>query len=83
MKDIIEKEVREEKDEEPTEDNIDLTATENEKTLEGAYRSFVIPGMPKADIDSFVDWVKLPIKALIKKQLKNSIDSNTQTLKAP
>ena len=55
MKDIIEKEVREEEEEEPTEDNIDLRAAENEKILEGAYRSFVIPGMPKADIDSYVD----------------------------
>ena len=45
LKDIVEKET-EQKD-------IDLTALEHERTLKGAYRSFVIPGGPKKDIDRF------------------------------
>ena len=45
LKDIVEKET-EQKD-------IDLTALEHERTLKGAYRSFVIPGAPKNDIDRF------------------------------
>ena len=58
LKDIVEKEAR--KEEETTEhteeeDNIDLTATENERALKGACRSFMIPGTPKADIDSYFD----------------------------
>ena len=49
LKDIVEKEGREEE-----EDNIDLTATEKERALKGAYRNFLIHGTPKADIDSFL-----------------------------
>ena len=61
LKDIVEKEAREkeketkDQEEEQTKDNIDLTATENERALKGAYRRFVIPGILKADIDSYVD----------------------------
>ena len=57
LKDIVEKEAGEEEEEttKQTEDNIDLTARENERALKGAYRSFVIPGTPKADIDSYFD----------------------------
>ena len=37
------------------EEDVDLTPHEHERALKGAYRSFVIPGAPKADIDSFFD----------------------------
>ena len=30
----------------------------------------MIPGLPKADINGYVDWAKLQIKMLIKDQLK-------------
>ena len=45
LKDIVEKEARKEEEEptEQTEDNIDLTARENERVLKGVYRSFLIP----------------------------------------
>ena len=39
-------------------------------TLKGAYKSFVIPGVPKTDIDSNFDQNKPHIKTLIKNQLK-------------
>ena len=74
LKDIVEKETREEEEEttEQTreEDNIDLTPQEDEIALKGAYRSFVIPGTPKTDIDSYFDQTKPYIKSLIKDQLK-------------
>ena len=58
-----EKENQEEKD-------IDLTPHEHERALKGAYRSFVIPGAPKTDIDSYFDQTKPHIKTLIRNQLK-------------
>ena len=42
---------------------------ELERALRRAYRSFMIPGAPKRDIDSFIDQVKSRIKVLIKDQL--------------
>ena len=47
-----------------------LTPHEHERALKGAYRSFVIPGAPKTDIDSQFDQTKPHIMMLIKNQLK-------------
>ena len=47
-----------------------LTSNEHEKVLKGAYRSFVISGAPKSDIDSYFDQTKPHIKTLIKNQRK-------------
>ena len=38
--------------------------------VKGAQRNLVIPGIPKAEIDSYVDQVKPHIKAFIDDQLK-------------
>ena len=38
--------------------------------MKGAYRSFVMPGKPKTDIDSYLDQTKPHIKTLIENQLK-------------
>ena len=43
-----------------------LTPNEHEKVLKGAYRSIVISGAPKSDIDSYFDQTKPHIKTLIK-----------------
>ena len=51
------------------EEYIDLTPYEHERALKGAYRSFVMPGAPKTDIDSYFDEAKPHIKALIENQL--------------
>ena len=67
-KDIVQKEAEEKKQQE--EEDIDLTMREYERALKGAYRSFVIPGLPNADIDSYFDQTKPYIKVLIKNQLK-------------
>ena len=68
LKDIVEKESEEEQQQE--ERDADLTLHKHERVLKGAYRSFVIPGAPKTDIDSYFDKTKLHIKTLIKNQLK-------------
>ena len=52
MKDIVEKETEEEQQKE---EDVDLTPHEHERALKGAYRSFVISGVPKTDIDSYFD----------------------------
>ena len=71
LKDIVEKEAREEKTkEQQKEEDIDLTPHEHERALKGAYRSFVVPGAPKTDIDSYFDKTKPHIKTLIEDQLK-------------
>ena len=67
LKDIAEKEAEEEQQQE---EDIDLTPHEHERALKGAYRSFVIPGVSKTDIDSYFDQTKPHIKTLIEKQLK-------------
>ena len=61
LKDVAEKGAREEEEEtmeqkeEQTEDNINLTATENERALKGAYRGFLIHGILKVYIDGYVN----------------------------
>lgn len=76
LKYIVDKEAREqerettEQQEEQTEYNIDVTATKNKRALKGAYRNFVMPRIPKADIDEYIYQVKPYIKVLNKDQLK-------------
>ena len=72
LKDIVEKESEEEEQqqEEEKEEDIDLTPHEHERALKGEYRSFVIPGTTKTDIDSYFDQTKPRIKTLIKNQLR-------------
>ena len=67
LKDIVEKEAEEEQQQE---EDIDLTMHEHERALKGAYRSFMMPGKPKADDDSYFDRAKPHIKVLIENQLK-------------
>ena len=67
LKDIVENEAEEEQEEE---EGIDLTPHEHERALRRTYRSFVIPGTRKTDIDSYFDQTKPHIKTLIENQLK-------------
>ena len=57
-------------EEEQQEEDINLTPHEHERALKGACRSFVIPGTPKTDIDSYFDQTRPHISTLIKNQLK-------------
>ena len=52
LKDTVEKEAEEEQ---LQEEDVDLTLHKHERALKGAYRSFVIPGRPKTDNDSYFD----------------------------
>ena len=72
--DIIEKEAEEEQQQE---EDIDLTPHEHERALKEAYRSFVIPGAPKTDIDSYFDQTKPHIKTLIRNQLREMGSAKT------
>ena len=69
LKDIVEKEAEGQQQQEEGED-VDLTPSDYERALEGAYRGFVIPGIPKTDIDSYFGKINPNIKTLIKNQLK-------------
>ena len=61
---------KEAKEELQQEEDIDLTPHEHERALKGAYRSLVIPGASKTDIDCYFDQTRPNIKTLIKNQLK-------------
>ena len=78
LKDIVEKdaeaEQQQQQEEGEEEEDVALTPHEYERALKGAYRGFVIPGVPKTDIDSYFDKAKPHIKMLIKNQL-NKIGS--------
>ena len=67
LEDIVKKEAEEEEEEE---EGIDLTPHEHERALKGAYRSLVITGTAKTDIDSYFDQTNPHINTLIKNQLK-------------
>ena len=67
LKDIIEKEAGEQQQQE---EDVDLTTHEHERALKGAYKSFKMPGKPKADVDSYFDQAKPYIKSLIETQLQ-------------
>ena len=62
LKDIAEKEAKEEQEQE--EEGVNSISHEHERALKGAYRSFVIPGAPKTDIGSYFDQTKPHIKTL-------------------
>ena len=55
LKDIVEKETEEEVKEQQQEEDIHLILHENERAFKGAFKSFLIPGAPKTDIDSYFD----------------------------
>ena len=65
LKDIVEKKAEEEEEE-----DVDLTPHEYERTLKAAYRSFMMPGNPKTDVDSYFEEAKSYIKIVIENQLK-------------
>ena len=69
LKDIVEKEGEEEQQQKEEED-VDLTLHEHKRALKGAYRSFVMLGKPKTDIDNHLDRAKPHINTIIKNHLK-------------
>ena len=57
LKGIVLKEAEEEEQQQEEQD-VDLTPHEHERALKGTYRSFVIPGAPQKDTDSYFDQTK-------------------------
>ena len=53
LKEIAGKEAREEDKEGQAKEETDLITQEHERALKGAYKIFVIPGLPIADIDGY------------------------------
>ena len=47
-----------EKESQDEKEDVYLTPHEHERALKGAYRSFVIPGTPKTDIDSYFEQIR-------------------------
>ena len=74
LKDIVEKEGREEGAKDQQQENINLTPHEQERALKEAYRSFMVSGAPKTDIDSYFDQTKPQTKTLMENQL-NEMES--------
>ena len=72
LKEEVEKQAKQEHSEnqEETQIDIDLTPQEHGRDFKGGYESFKLPGLPKADIDSYIDRVKPHIKTLIEGQLR-------------
>ena len=73
LKEIVEREAEEE--EQQQEEDIDLTLHEHERALRRAYRSFLMPGKPKTDIDSYSDQAEPLIGMSIEKQLKEMVSA--------
>ena len=68
----MEKEAKKE-NQEQTKDETDLTPQEYERALKGAYKSFVMLVLSKADIDGYVDLVKLHVKGLTETVKRNTV----------
>lgn len=79
LKDILKKEASEDEEKGRTKEIIDSTATENERALNRAYRSSGIPGVIKADIDSYLDQAKPHTKALTEDQLRKMYSAEVIT----
>ena len=75
LKDIVEEEAekqhKKDQEEEEQQENIDLTPQEHEQALNGAYRSFQSPGLPKTDVDTYIKKITPHMKTLIEQQIKD------------
>ena len=79
LKDILKKKASEDEEKGRTKEIIDSTATKNERALNRAYRSSGIPGVIKADIDSYLDQAKPQTKALTEDQLRKMYSAEVIT----
>ena len=54
--------------------NIHLTPQEHEQALNGAYRSFRSPGLPKTDVDTYIEKITPYMKSLIEQADQKILD---------
>ena len=80
LKDVVEDEAEKEhkEDQEQQQDDIDLTPKEHEQALNGAYRSFRSPGLPKVDVDTYIEKITPHMKTLIEQQIKEMGSAKVQ-----
>ena len=81
LKDIVEDEAEkqhEEQEEQEEQENIDLTPQEHEQAFKGAYRSFQSPGLPKTDVDTYIEKITPYMKALIDQQIRDMSSAKAQ-----
>ena len=81
MKDIVEDEAEkdhEEQQEEQQQEKIDLTPQEHETALKDAYRSFRSPGLPKTDVDTYIEKITPYMKTLINQQIREMASAKAQ-----
>ena len=69
LKDIVENTAEEEHQEEEEENSADLTPKEHETALKGTFRSFRSPGLPKANVDTYIERITPHIKKLVEEQV--------------
>ena len=68
--DEAEKQHKEHQEEGQQQDDIDLTPQEHEQALNGAYKSFRSPGLPKTDINTYIEKITPHTKTLIEQQIR-------------
>ena len=56
----------------------DLTPQEHEQALNGAYRSFQSPGLPKTDVDTYIEKITPYMRSLIEQQIKEMGSAKVQ-----
>ena len=84
MKDIVEDEAEKqheedkEEDQEEEQENIDLTPQEHETALKGTYKSFGSPGLPKTDVDTYIEKITPYMKTLIEQQIREMGSAKVQ-----
>ena len=66
------------KKKEQQQENIDLTPQEHETALKGAYRSFRSPGLPKTDVDTYIEKITPYMKTLIEQQIREMGSAKVQ-----
>ena len=78
LKDIVEEEAEKEHQEDQEEQQEDLTPQENETALKGAYKSFRSPGLPKTDVDTYIEKITPHTKTLIEQQIREMRSAKVQ-----
>ena len=81
LKDIVEDEAEkqhEEQQEEQQQEKIDLTPQEHEIALNDAYKSFRSPGLPKTDVDIYIEKITPYMKTLIDQQIREMASAKAQ-----
>ena len=80
LKEVVEEQAEQEHPEsqEQQDEDVDLTPVEHELAMNMAYRSFRSSGLPKADVNTYIEKVKPHIKTLIEEQLRELKSTKVQ-----